>query len=84
MLNNNAFPISVYEYGNFFLRETVNGSLTLMGSSYTEPEPIILIAGDYDVVYRHVDGELIPQNRDALIEQGVSINSPNMASLSDF
>lgn len=61
-LNGAAFVQSVYEYAAFRLYHADGGPGILLGETYTDPEPVVIVAGDYDVVYAHVGGVQVPGN----------------------
>ncbi len=61
-----TFPASVYEHGEFRLR-TDDGDSVSLGPTYTSIGAVRVITGTYDLVYRHIDGELVPKNYDAVI-----------------
>jgi len=62
MLDGDSFSQSVYHTADFQLYRNGGGAPILLGKTYTETEPVVILAGNYDVVYEHIDGDLVPQN----------------------
>ncbi len=61
-MDGEAFVSSVYETADIFLYRDGDGTGILLGKTYSDPEPVVIVAGSYDIVYQHIDGEIIPQN----------------------
>ena len=68
------FPASQYQRAEFFLRNSA-GDLVELGDSSELPLTVSVIEGDYDIVYRHVQGDLLPINTDAVVMAGITIDS---------
>ena len=60
--NSSDFIADVYHQADFLIHPSAGGGEIFLGNTYAAPEPVVVIAGSYDVVYRHVDGDLLPQN----------------------
>jgi hypothetical protein len=74
-LDTAAFPSSQYQQAEFFLRNAATGDMVELGSSTDLPIDQIVVAGTYDIVYRHVRGDQLPVNSDAVIAAGVVIDA---------
>lgn len=61
-LNGNNFTVNPYQVAEFHLRGVDAGDEFLLGYSNEGTGIAKLIAGTYDVVYRHTDGNNIPRN----------------------
>jgi len=76
-LDGDPFPGSQYQRAEFFLRNNSSGDLVELGISYelSSNPPIPVIQGTYDIVYRHLQGDQLPANVDAVLESDVVIGS---------
>ncbi len=74
-----AFPGSVYESAEIFLKDRDIEAITSLGRTHNEPTNLIIIDGEYDIVYDHVDGETIPQNEYAVLPGSVVVDEANEA-----
>jgi hypothetical protein len=63
-------PGSVYESGRIWLRNPATGDEVLLGGTNAATYSLKVVAGEYDVVYRHFDGgALVPVNPDAWLKR---------------
>lgn len=74
-LNGGPFPGSVYETAELLIRDQNTNAMTLLGSTHNPPDELLLVEGTYDTVYRHVDGESVPQNASAELDVDVVVDS---------
>jgi len=72
-LDGDPFPGSQYQRAEFFLRNNSSGDLVELGISYelSSNPPIPVIQGTYDIVYRHLQGDQLPANVDAVLSNVV-------------
>lgn len=73
-LNGGAFPASDQQTGRMILRDPATGIVTVLGLTHEGSYDRRIIAGNYDIGYRHVQGLQVPQNTDALLGQAI-VNS---------
>jgi len=74
-MNGDPFPESQYARAFFSLRNPDSNDTIALGYSYNQYHSTLIIPGVYDVVYAHIQGSGIPQNKDAIVMSDVSINS---------
>ena len=67
-LNSGPFPKSVYHYAEFYLRDTSNADRIFIGYSHLDNEDTLVINGNYDVLYEHVQGDQVPVNERAVVD----------------
>jgi len=79
-LDGSAFPASVYESGEIFLKDRDTDALTSLGSTHSAPANLMIIDGEYDVVYDHAGGETIPQNNGAVLPDSVVVDEADEAA----
>jgi len=79
-LDGSAFPASVYESGEIFLKDRDTDALTSLGSTYNAPASLMIIDGEYDVVYNHDGGETIPQNNGAVLPDSIVVDEADEAA----
>lgn len=77
-LDSFTFPTSQYQRAEFFLRNSA-GDLVELGDSIELPLTVSVVEGDYDIVYRHVQGDQLPINTDAVVMAAVTIDSGGSA-----
>lgn len=53
-----------------------DGDVVELGRSYELPRTVRVIEGTYDIVYRHVQGDQLPVNRDVVVASDVLIGTP--------
>ncbi len=70
-LNGAAFPASIYQSALFYLRDETNQDRFYLGSSYTANDPVMAVAGTYDVLYEHAIGDSVPINDRAVVDNVV-------------
>jgi len=81
--NSGGFPSSQYQRAEFFLRNA-SGDRVELGASFEPPAPPFVIVGTYDIVYQHVQGDLLPINRDAVLMGDVLIDASNQSQAPDI
>jgi hypothetical protein len=74
-LNGKPFSTSHYNSAKFYLEDISGGERILLGSSHQASEPVLILPRIYNVIYSHYNGDLVPQNQDAIVMSDVSINS---------
>ena len=77
--NGAAFPQSQYVHAEFHL---VNGADddVFLGNSFDGPGSISVVAGIYDVEYRHQQGDTIPLNSGTTVSVNLDLTSGGVAS----
>lgn len=80
-LDGGAFPNSEYQSAEFFLRNTTTGDRVDLGASFEVRPPKFVTDGTYDVVYKHVKGNQLPVNTDAVIASSVLIGSGGVSNV---
>ena len=73
-LNGESFPASIYESAEFYLQDSESDELILLGNSISAVTPVLVVEGAYDVVYRHLNGSSVPQNKQAVVQRDVTVN----------
>ena len=66
-LDEQPFPKSIYERGRFYLQGQQTADQTLIGESHTDPLPLMVINGQYDVMYQYIQGNTVPVNENARV-----------------
>jgi hypothetical protein len=74
-LNGKPFPTSVYNSGEFYLEDISGGERIPLGNSQQANEPIVILPGIYNVIYCHQNGDLVPQNKYAIVKAAVTIDA---------
>jgi len=74
-LNGQAFPVSEYQDGILELRDTANGSYSLLGNTHSPFTGLVVIPGNYDLVYSHETGAGVPQNIRGSVAEGYVISA---------
>jgi len=74
-LDGKAFPASIYNSAKFYLQSSSGGELIALGNSYQVNDPVLVMPGTYDVIYSHENGGLVPQNQNAIVKSGVTIDA---------
>ena len=72
--NGGAFPGSIYQSAEFFLREVSTDDLIFLGRSNVPSTPIMVTTGIYNVIYQHFNGSDVPQNIEAIVKPSVTVN----------
>ena len=73
-LNDGAFPDSFLNTGQIVFRDTVAAVDNVVGMTSDAEYDQQVIAGSYDVVYQHVLGGDVPQNKNALLSGDIHID----------
>jgi hypothetical protein len=76
--NGAAFPQSQYTAAKFYLVDGADNEVFL-GNSFDAPGSILVIAGIYDIEYRHQQGDTIPINKAAVVNQGLDCSGGCLA-----
>jgi len=75
-IDGNAFPTSVYQSAEFFLRPVGSEQLISLGTTNNQPsENVMVTPGTYDVIYSIWQGEQLPQNQRAILMRLVDITT---------
>ncbi|MDT8385431.1 MAG: hypothetical protein RRB22_13570 [Gammaproteobacteria bacterium] len=74
-LDGQPFPPSQYQQAAFMLRHA-DGDVVELGKSDALPLTVSVIEGSYDIIYRHVQGDQLPLNRDVVVASDVLIGTP--------
>ena len=72
-MNGFAFPNTDLQQGRMLLYSKVSGEYNELGRTKDQSYAVKVIAGTYNLVYQHLDGSDVPQNKAYTIAQGVSI-----------
>ena len=67
-LNGSPFPKSIYHYAEFYLRDPSNADRIFLGYSYLDNGDTMVINGNYDVLYEYVQGDQVPVNERAVVD----------------
>jgi hypothetical protein len=79
-LNGGSFPGSVYEKAELFLKDQDTDTLTSLGRTHNTPPNLMMVDGEYDVVYNHVDGSTVPQNNSSVLPGSIVVDEANEAA----
>jgi hypothetical protein len=74
--NGVPFPANMFESGYILLQDQNSPDWASAGSTFEQPVVALIVAGNYDVYYRHELGDEVPQNLRALIHENVVIEPP--------
>jgi len=75
-LDGNAFPASVYNTAELFLRPTGSTELISLGTTNLQPsDNVMVVPGVYDVVYSIREGDQLPQNEYAVVIRSEDIST---------
>lgn len=72
-LNGGPFPVSMNQSAAIVLRDKVADVDNVLGQTLNSSYDKNIVAGTYNLVYRHQVGTQVPQNKDALLESGVTV-----------
>ena len=61
-LDGQAFPASIYQSATFYLYDTRTETRIFLGRSYKKNTPVMVIKENHDIIYEHMNGDLVPQN----------------------
>jgi len=61
-LDGQAFPTSIYQSATFYLYDTRTETRIFLGRSYKKNTPVMVIKENHDIIYEHMNGDLVPQN----------------------
>jgi len=79
-VNGGAFPKSQYIHATFYLVDA-NGDEAFLGNSFDDPATVSVIAGTYDIEYRHQQGDSIPLNKGTIVREAVDLTAGGDASV---
>lgn len=69
-LNGAPFPVSEYDDALFYLQPQDGSERILLGNSHAVIPPVLLMPGDYDVIYTlETPGATVPLNQNAIVGQ---------------
>lgn len=68
-----AFPVSAYDYANFYLQPVGTDELILLGPSHAGSGSALVVPGHYHVVYDYVQGSTCPINRQARLMEDLEV-----------
>jgi hypothetical protein len=73
-LNGGPCPTAATQRGDLYFRGASPLDVFPMGPTNTAVTTAVrVVQGTYDVLYRHVSGDLVPQNTNALVKQAVGV-----------
>jgi len=75
-LNGSPFPASIYQ-GGVIWGGIGNDDLVELTATQVSTPDIILLAGDYNFYYQHNNGDQVPANQWALVDQQTLMAPPN-------
>ncbi len=61
-LDGQAFPTSIYQSATFYLYDIRTETRIFLGRSYKKNTPVMVIKENHDIIYEHMNGDLVPQN----------------------
>jgi hypothetical protein len=68
-LNGQPFPASPYEHADYYLHGNHPDDYAHLSSSSAQGEEALVIQGNYDAVYRFLQGSIVPRNTEAVVGQ---------------
>jgi hypothetical protein len=74
-LNGSAFPADQTQYAEFYFRGSDEGDEFLLGNSFAGSGTARLIPGSYDVIYKYLDGDNIPINKENKVMSSVLLDT---------
>jgi len=74
--NGNAFPGNVQNTGQIVFRDTATGIDNVLALTADGSYDHLVVKAAYAIVYQHLQGEDVPQNKNAIINAGVIVKSP--------
>lgn len=77
--NGGAFPQSQYTAAKFYFIDGT-GNEVFLGNSFDVAGSVLVIAGIYDIEYRHQQGDTIPINKASVVSQGIDCSGGCLAS----
>lgn len=75
LLNSGAFPNSIYQSGDLFIRDQATGSFIELGNTYDHSYDVMLVNDTYDSFYRFFTGDAVPANIDSNVQTGVVVSA---------
>lgn len=79
-LNGAAFPQSQYVRAKFYLIDDSGGE-AFLGNSFDPAGSISVIAGTYDIEYRHQQGDSIPLNKGTVVVSALDLSGGGAAAV---
>jgi hypothetical protein len=73
LLNGDDFPVSLLHRAHFFLRNARTGDEVFLGLSNNVEFDHRVVPGTYDVIYKHVAGDNVPRNSEAVVQRQLEI-----------
>lgn len=80
-LNGGVFPASALNTGQIVLRDQLTQAENVLGLTLEGTYKHQVIEGNYDFVYQHLQGDDIPQNKNATLSTGVLVNSAEVFNI---
>jgi hypothetical protein len=72
-LNGGAFPGGGTEQGDLWMRGATSADVFPVGATNAPIPPVRVVRGNYDVLYRHVSGDVVPRNANAVVKVNVVV-----------
>jgi hypothetical protein len=76
LLAGGAFPNSLYQSGEIYLRDQATESLVELGKTYDDAYQAMIVNGTYDSAYHHVNGGDVPANVLGVVANTIPVNAP--------
>jgi hypothetical protein len=81
-INSSPPPLSAYQYARIGLRFQGTSALMNLGDTYAQSfGPVRLVAGDYEAIYSHRQGTLLPANTGAVFVEDLGLHSTGSYTL---
>ena len=77
LLGGAAFPGSVYQSADIYLRDQATLTLVELGRSNDQSYQAMVVNGTYDSVYQHFTGGDVPVNKDDVVNVDLPVNAPS-------
>ena len=77
LLGGAAFPGSVYQSADIYLRDQATLTLVELGRSNDQSYQAMVVNGTYDSVYQHFTGGDVPVNKDNVVNVDLPVNAPS-------
>jgi len=73
-LNGGPFPDTFENTGEMILRDPLAKTDSILAKTMDGEYQQRVVNGAYEIVYRHLQGALVPQNKDAILHENVVVN----------
>jgi hypothetical protein len=74
-LNGGAFPGTIQNTGQIVFRDQITGTENVLALTADGGYDHRVVKGIYDIVYQHLQGAQVPQNKNALLSEGLIVKS---------